>query len=83
MLKPFGGLKKLFSPKNAFKPFKAVHKAATSVVKKPAQHMGSIFGKKKPSAPKPPMAGGGNTPPQSRGIGAAIGRAKQRKMESA
>lgn len=82
MLKPFGGLKKIFSPKNALKPFKMAHKAATNVIKKPAQHMGSIFGKKKSAAPKPAMAAS-NTPSQSRGIGSAFGRMKQKKMESA
>lgn len=45
MLNPFGGLKKVFSPKNVMKPFKAVHKA----VSKPVN---SIFNRKKPEAAK-------------------------------
>lgn len=43
MLNPFKGLKKVFSPKTAFAPFKAAHKAVT----KPK----SVFGKLKPRSP--------------------------------
>lgn len=51
MLKPFGGLKKIFSPKTALKPFKAMHKAlgpkkvfGALKPRNPIKAMGSVFG---------------------------------------
>lgn len=74
MLKPFGGLKKIFSPKNALKPFKA----AQNVLKprNPIKAVGSIFGKKKasPASPAPSAA-----PTRMRG-GMRGGKAMEREM---
>jgi len=66
MLNPSGGLlKKVFSPKTALKPFKAVHKAlgpkkvfGALKPRNPIKAIGSIFGggKKKATQPQPAPA---------------------------
>jgi hypothetical protein len=77
VLSPFGGLKKLFSPKNALKPFKAAHKAVQKVGGGVHKAVTKPFGGGGPKPPKPPVSR--LAPKSANGGGPAVAR-KQKEM---